>query len=729
MSESVNFIQGRKEQYSPSEMQGGLFFSKDSKEILLNGESYGNATPADEEDITAEDGNLKLKDRVYDEASFSGKGYKILRKNIVEGKNILTQDMVNEPNTIYEIRYDFDLNGTTINIPEGCVLKFEGGSLDNGQLVGSQSCIIAPPVFIFKELLLISGTWTLSYAYCEWFGAAGDGVQNDSTYVSKLIDLFNVVTFCSKTYLIGNIELKDYTHISGVYQQTIIQSPATSPYNYQDDIQDEACDSVFHAKDKAFITIENLRFQLDDYYNGIWLENSDVNGAGIDFDLRPTLTNLTFEGGYCCIYIGSLTREAKLLNILSYRALGNVAINCVGTDNSLMNITVGGCGKVGVRIGQNCRGNNIKVFTAGKSYYLYDKDNLYTVDSEHSAMYIQGSYSNIVNLDLQQNYCHGLLVNGSANYIQGVFNASSGYLREQNDDTVSASVIFVSSARANYLEGVFTTGFLSSYCSHYIYNLNTITGVRASEFRKNVIIIQDNSSVGQKGYSIINNTFTSQVTVNNLEVSQITSIPEETIRRLIKSETFYKYQDFIGNIITDSETYEISLPLTRLGCSNISEISLEYIIYVQNSLLNDTMIQPFLNYQVLVQDESQSEVAIDEGIFKFGVNTINILEYLGSTYLSSLEGDLTLIIRLSKTESSQDCVVKVSYPIVNIYRATDLPGVQNPFPTSGTSELRPNLDTSDQGFGYFDTTLNKQVFWNGTSWIDPTENISWATIE
>ena len=53
MSESVNFIQGRKEQYNPSEMQGGLFFSKDSKEILLNGEGYGNATPADEEDITA----------------------------------------------------------------------------------------------------------------------------------------------------------------------------------------------------------------------------------------------------------------------------------------------------------------------------------------------------------------------------------------------------------------------------------------------------------------------------------------------------------------------------------------------------------------------------------------------------------------------------------------------------------------------------------------------------
>lgn len=53
MSENVNFYQGSKENYNPSEMQGGLYFSKDSKEILLNGESYGNATPADEEDITA----------------------------------------------------------------------------------------------------------------------------------------------------------------------------------------------------------------------------------------------------------------------------------------------------------------------------------------------------------------------------------------------------------------------------------------------------------------------------------------------------------------------------------------------------------------------------------------------------------------------------------------------------------------------------------------------------
>lgn len=43
-----------------------------------------------------------------------------------ELRNILTPAMINQPNTVYEIRYDFDLNGVTVNVPENCTLKFEG---------------------------------------------------------------------------------------------------------------------------------------------------------------------------------------------------------------------------------------------------------------------------------------------------------------------------------------------------------------------------------------------------------------------------------------------------------------------------------------------------------------------------------------------------------------------------------------------------------------------------
>ena len=206
----------------------------------------------DEEDLTAstpdENGNslVSLKDRVYDPTSFSGKGHKILRKNIQlvniavtkikvefspssdgilafvingrerhvavsatidnttelvaqkiasalqesmteyevskdasmitltrkfggsvtpsvfsasttgivctvtdstkqELRNILTSVMINQPNTIYEIRYDFDLNALGITMPKDSILKFNGGTIANGVVYSNKTKIINIP--------------------------------------------------------------------------------------------------------------------------------------------------------------------------------------------------------------------------------------------------------------------------------------------------------------------------------------------------------------------------------------------------------------------------------------------------------------------------------------------------------------------------------------------------------------------------------------------------------
>lgn len=55
------------------------------------------------------------------------------------GNNALVQGMINKPNTIYHIQYDYDLNGQTITVPEGCVLIFKGGSFKNGTLIGNDT--------------------------------------------------------------------------------------------------------------------------------------------------------------------------------------------------------------------------------------------------------------------------------------------------------------------------------------------------------------------------------------------------------------------------------------------------------------------------------------------------------------------------------------------------------------------------------------------------------------
>lgn len=95
------------------------------------------AVPADEEDITEQNGTLQLANKTYDKQSFSGLGRVYLRKNIVGDKNVLTQAMINKANTIYVIQYDYDLKEASINIPENCVLQFDGGSLSNGTIHGS----------------------------------------------------------------------------------------------------------------------------------------------------------------------------------------------------------------------------------------------------------------------------------------------------------------------------------------------------------------------------------------------------------------------------------------------------------------------------------------------------------------------------------------------------------------------------------------------------------------
>lgn len=135
-------------------------------------------TLADEEDITTVEENgatvFKFKDKVYNPDNFSGKGRVYLRKNIVTVKdpdtgntyktNLLTQEMIGKENTIYIIQYDYNLNGQTITVPEGCVLQFEGGSIKNGK-INFNDCLVLGRV-ILSNIINYTG---LSYVYTSWF--------------------------------------------------------------------------------------------------------------------------------------------------------------------------------------------------------------------------------------------------------------------------------------------------------------------------------------------------------------------------------------------------------------------------------------------------------------------------------------------------------------------------------------------------------------------------------
>lgn len=113
------------------------------------------AVPADEEDITEQNGTLQLANKTYDKQSFSGLGRVYLRKNIVGDKNVLTQAMINKANTIYNIVRYIDLKGETLTIPENSVLNFIGGAIGNGIIIGNKTKVINLNV----DRIVLSGTW------------------------------------------------------------------------------------------------------------------------------------------------------------------------------------------------------------------------------------------------------------------------------------------------------------------------------------------------------------------------------------------------------------------------------------------------------------------------------------------------------------------------------------------------------------------------------------------
>ena len=177
----------------------------------------------DEEDLTEADCHvIKLKDRKYNKALASGLGYKILRKNWVNGKNIFTQSMINNTNTVYEVRYDFDLNGGTINIPNGSTLLFEGGSINNGTIKYIDNAIkreqifnnikVESPIDIYNFSNSVFGNNDSSTLYIrkqEDFDRNIANINNGN--ITKLVVLTDII-ISSEIIVLNNLTITSYNN-------------------------------------------------------------------------------------------------------------------------------------------------------------------------------------------------------------------------------------------------------------------------------------------------------------------------------------------------------------------------------------------------------------------------------------------------------------------------------------------------------------------------------------
>lgn len=210
---------------------------------------------ADDEDLVSVDKGenlsvLKFADRAYNPDRFSGKGYKILRRNIVNGKNILTQEMINQPYTIYVVQYDFDLNGATITLSEGCMFDFQGGSISNGFLEGKIENTHARP---------------------EWFHSPKDG--DWSAAIQQALNICPTVKLSDKIYNISRkIVLNIYNSLIGCgHARSIILSQIDDGYAIYCNLDDD-----FNPLSTPYATMQikdlDIRYKYSDWQETEYLE-------------------------------------------------------------------------------------------------------------------------------------------------------------------------------------------------------------------------------------------------------------------------------------------------------------------------------------------------------------------------------------------------------------------------------------------------------------------------
>ena len=152
----------------------------------------------DEEDITSDSNNLlKFKNR----NNLYGLGKVILRR----GSSFASQ--VTQANTIYVIQYNFDLDSARINIPNGAILLFEGGSLSNGTLVCADLYDVR--LVYYQDLSVILSSVTLEgnfiYKACDKDTIGSVSVDNSSIEENQLGQLTVKDNGIQNTHLNGSV--------------------------------------------------------------------------------------------------------------------------------------------------------------------------------------------------------------------------------------------------------------------------------------------------------------------------------------------------------------------------------------------------------------------------------------------------------------------------------------------------------------------------------------------
>lgn len=226
-------------------------------------------------------------------------------------------------NTEYIIQYDYDLNGGLLNIPKDSVLRFEGGSIKNGYIIGDNTTIIAPlSAEIFTGSTLIGGWKNIDF-YPKWFGAVADGITDDTDVLQAMLDLstnissyVNLIWYNSTFKTTRQLYLKSNTSIKGGTIKAKFDNQMSwvlKTYNYV-----AAVDKVYgDSNPGSLVSWQEHDNGTVQQVNGGTIEDLTIQG-----EYNEHLTNGEPDGTYTPIFGGLCLMATATVNTKNVRISG-----------------------------------------------------------------------------------------------------------------------------------------------------------------------------------------------------------------------------------------------------------------------------------------------------------------------------------------------------------------------------------------------------------------------
>ena len=637
---------------------------------------------ADEEDITSieENGKQKLKfaDRNYNPQAFSGKGYKILRKNIqtIDGvrKNILTQDMINNPDTIYEIRYDFDLNNQNIDIKKDCTLLFSSGSIVNGTITGNNTRLSDN---VKLSNIKIQGTFANEYCKTSFYCDADDNSDN----IENLFKISPNVIITSKNY--------------------VISRPLILPYHASLSC-DIGCSILLEELGCIYVTHSNRLSNLTIY---------------ISRNLKNTEHIILIDTNY--IY-KSIENEPSVY----YKSIFNIFIKDIFIDNRYVKVDK----IIDIRNTSNKNGSNINIsdcifqcisnisislITDGEGSWLTSHyfNNISTVYSD-VGFYINGTNGAISPGNLVIRQCSIQAIESTTYFIEAraVQDLKVFYCQPWDwqlaktehpflfTDKCSVSVIRSGSYPDYDFEGdrTLATNKINFTCGDYSTNMGYYESLPKAKSEK--YTLKEIFTLPRGVYKI--------PPISTLGESL--GIPTPSGGLLIVDGGF---QGCVSLTYYDNNKGLYTYVCTKI----IDNVEDRFITsrdwYCANQMVEDD--NP-LEYKIntLFRNSNDKLYFVNNGGKK--------KDCLGRTLLSRETHDATYNIKLNDYLDIGRVLYSERLKRAIMWDGSAFIDVLGylPEPNKGTTEARPTLDATQVGFQYYDTTLKKYIVWNGTEWTN-----------